>query len=144
MEKTYQIRYNTQSKDNSTNWRLICDGEEILVEDINITAQTHTTKDFIKELNEYKYHISCIGHLLVKNNVAYITTNEQVASVKRHIFKTISYRIVATATTIGTAYALGVNLELSALLGVGELIVKPFIYFFHERVWYNSRFTKKI
>jgi len=143
MKKTYQVRYNTNSTDDKTSWRLICDGEEILVSDIYITAETHTTKDFVKELNEYKYHISCTGYLLIKNDIAYITTNEQVASMKRHIFKTISYRIVATATTIGTAYALGVNLELSALLGVGELIVKPFIYFFHERIWYNLRFQKK-
>ena len=42
MEKTYQIRYNTQSKDDSTTWRLICDDEEILVEDIIITAETYT------------------------------------------------------------------------------------------------------
>lgn len=143
MKKTYQIRYNTNSQDDSTSWRLISDGEEILVKDVFITSKTYTTKDFVDEIGDYKYHISCTGHLNIKEGVAYITTNEQVASMKRHIFKTISYRIVATATTIGTAYALGVNLELSALLGVGELIVKPFIYFFHERIWYNLRFQKK-
>ena len=73
MKKTYQVRYNTNSTDDKTSWRLICDGEEILVSDIYITAETHTTKDFVKELNEYKYHISCTGYLLIKDNVAYIT-----------------------------------------------------------------------
>jgi uncharacterized membrane protein len=143
MKKTYQIRYNTHSKDDSTSWRLLCDGEEILVGDIYITSKTFTTKDFVDEIGDYKYHISCRGHLKIENNVAYIYTTDEKTSMKRHLFKTISYRIIATATTIGTAYSLGVNLEMSALLGVGEIIVKPVIYFFHERVWYKLRFPKK-
>jgi len=135
MKKTYQVRYNTNSTDDKTSWRLICDGEEILVSDIYITAETHTTKDFVKELNEYKYHISCTGYLLIKDNVAYITTNEQVASMKRHIFKTISYRIFATIVTILIAFFMGVSFEYSTLIGLTELIIKPFIYFVHEEIW---------
>ena len=121
MKKTYQVRYNTNSTDDKTSWRLICDGEEILVSDIYITAETHTTKDFVKELNEYKYHISCTGYLLIKDNVAYITTNEQVASMKRHIFKTISYRIFATIVTILIAFFMGVSFEYSTLIGLTEI-----------------------
>ena len=143
MKKTYHIRYNTHSKDDSTSWRLICGDEEILVSDIFITAKTFTTKDFIEELNEYKYHISCTGNLKIRDNVAYIYNKEESTSIKRHLLKTITYRVLATAITIGTAFLLGVNLEISALLGVGELIVKPVFYFLHERFWYNLRFNKK-
>lgn len=142
MNKTYQIRYNTHSKNDETSWRLICGDEEILVSNVYITAKTFTTKDFMQELNEYKYHISCTGHLKIRDNVAYIYNFEEQTAMKRHIAKTITYRILATAITIGTAYSLGVNLEMSALLGVGELVVKPVFYFFHERVWYNLRFKK--
>lgn len=143
MKKTYHIRYNTHSKDDSTSWRLICGDEEILVSDIFITAKTFTTKDFIEELNEYKYHISCTGNLKIRDNVAYIYNKEESTSIKRHLLKTITYRVLATAITIVTAFSLGVNLEISALLGVGELIVKPVFYFLHERFWYNLRFNKK-
>ena len=143
MKKTYQIRYNTHSKDDLTSWRLICDGEEILVADIFITAKTFTTKDFVDEIGDYKYHISCRGHLRIENNVAYITTNEEKSSMERHLAKTISYRVMATAITIGTAFSLGLDIEVSALLGVGEIIVKPVFYFFHERIWYKLRFPKK-
>jgi uncharacterized membrane protein len=80
--------------------------------------------------------------LKIRDNVAYIYNFEEQTAMKRHIAKTITYRILATAITIGTAYSLGVNLEMSALLGVGELVIKPFFYFFHERVWYNLRFKK--
>lgn len=64
--------------------------------------------------------------------------------LKRHLFKTISYRIMATSITISTALILGLDIKASALLGVGEILVKPVFYFFHERVWYNLRFKKKI
>ena len=80
---------------------------------------------------------------MIKNNVAYITTNDKVLSVKRHLAKTISYRVMATAITIGTALILGLDIEASALLGVGEIMIKPVFYFFHERIWYNLRFSKK-
>ena len=58
-------------------------------------------------------------------------------SLKRHILKTISYRILGTLTTVIIAYSLGASLKVSSMLGVGELVLKPVIYFFHERVWYK-------
>jgi uncharacterized membrane protein len=59
------------------------------------------------------------------------------APLKRHILKTISYRILGTLITIITAHSLGASIELSSLLGVGELMIKPIVYFFHERIWYK-------
>jgi uncharacterized membrane protein len=59
------------------------------------------------------------------------------APLKRHILKTMSYRILGTLATVITAYALGASIELSSLLGVGELLIKPIIYFLHERFWYK-------
>jgi uncharacterized membrane protein len=55
----------------------------------------------------------------------------------RHILKTISYRILGTLITIISAYSLGVSFEMSSLLGIGELLIKPVVYFLHERVWYK-------
>lgn len=57
--------------------------------------------------------------------------------VKRHILKTISYRIIGTLTTVIVAYSLGTSLEVSSLLGLGELILKPILYFLHERIYYK-------
>ncbi len=137
MKKTYQIRYYTDSKENSTSWRLICDDKEILVEDIYIDCQTYTSKDWVEELKQHKYHISCTGILVVKNNIAYITTHDKKKAVRLHLEKTISYRIMATVITVVTALILGLNIEASALLGVGEIMIKPVFYFFHERVWHK-------
>jgi len=62
---------------------------------------------------------------------------DKKSAITRHILKTFSYRILGTLTTVLVAYSLGVSLELSSLLGVGELLLKPTIYFFHERIWYK-------
>ena len=141
--KTYQIRYNTVSKDDSERWRLIENGNETLVSDIVINGLTHTTKDWMSEINDYKWHVSCVGYCTVKNNVAYINTVKEESVLTRHILKTLTYRIVATLTTVITAYSLNVSLTTSALLGVGELLIKPIIYFIHERIWYKKIHLKK-
>jgi uncharacterized membrane protein len=57
--------------------------------------------------------------------------------IKRHILKTISYRIIGTLTTVIVAYLLGASIEISSLLGLGELILKPIFYFLHERIWFR-------
>ena len=59
------------------------------------------------------------------------------SNFRRHILKTISYRVMATSITIGTALILGLDIQASALLGVGEIMIKPIFYFLHERVWYK-------
>lgn len=64
-------------------------------------------------------------------------------SLTRHILKTFSYRILGTLTTVITAYSLGASIEMSSLLGVGELLIKPIIYFLHERIWYKFVRIKK-
>ena len=135
--KQFQIRYNVRSTNESERWRLITDGTETLVSDIVINGHTYTTKDWMPELNEYKWHISCEGYVTVKNNIAYVTTIKEESVVTRHILKTLSYRILGTLTTVTVAYSLGASIQLSSLLGVGELLIKPVIYFFHERVWYK-------
>ena len=57
--------------------------------------------------------------------------------IKRHIAKTVSYRILGSLITVGVSYALTQNIEISSLLGFSEILIKPVIYFFHERVWYK-------
>jgi len=70
--------------------------------------------------------------------------NPWTAEEFRHILKTISYRIFGTLTTVTVAYSLGASLSMASLLGVGELVIKPIIYFFHERLWYKHiRIGKK-
>lgn len=60
-----------------------------------------------------------------------------MVQVKRHLVKTISYRLLGTSVTVISAIALGMDVKLASLIGVGELVIKPLLYFLHERVWYK-------
>ncbi len=57
--------------------------------------------------------------------------------VKRHIAKSISYRFIGTITTIILTIAAGLPIKWAGMVGLGELLVKPIIYFLHERFWYK-------
>jgi uncharacterized membrane protein len=69
--------------------------------------------------------------------------NQPKKNVKLHIYKTISYRFLATITTITGTYLIGLSIEASALIGVGEIVVKPVLYFLHERIWDRSNYLNK-
>ena len=141
--KTYQIRYNTISKGDTERWRLIENGNEILVSDVIVDGHTYTTKDWMPEINDYKWHISCVGHCIVKNNIAYITTIKEDSVLYRHIIKTATYRILGTLTTVFTALTFGLPLEIASVFGVAELLIKPILYFLHERAWFKFIKVKK-
>ena len=57
--------------------------------------------------------------------------------VRRHIVKSISYRLLGTITTILITYILTGNIVIASSIGFIELCIKPLIYFLHERVWYK-------
>ena len=57
--------------------------------------------------------------------------------IKRHIAKSITYRFIGTITTIILTLIAGLPLKWAGMVGAAELILKPIIYFLHERVWYK-------
>ena len=140
--KKYQIRYNTQSLNSEDKWRLICDGEEFLVSNIIIDSQVKTTRDFIEGLGD-KYHITCEGHLEIKNNYAHIQIKRDDNAIKRHIFKTITYRILSSFTGFFIIFFVTGSVKAGGFFSLIELIYKPFQYYVHERLWYKfGKFTK--
>lgn len=60
-----------------------------------------------------------------------------IVTVKRHIAKSITYRCLGTLTTVMLAMFAGLSIEVAGMVGIAELIVKPIVYFIHERVWYK-------
>jgi uncharacterized membrane protein len=61
----------------------------------------------------------------------------EMVNYKRHILKSISYRILGTFITILLAIWAGLPIKWAGIVGVGELIIKPIVYFLHERFWYK-------
>ncbi len=57
--------------------------------------------------------------------------------VKRHIAKTISYRILSTLIGFLLMWWISGSIKIGAAFGVAELVYKPIQYFLHERFWYK-------
>jgi len=53
----------------------------------------------------------------------------------RSLVKAYSYRCCGTLTTIAISYVITGQLVVSLAIGATEMILKPFIYWCHERVW---------
>jgi len=61
-------------------------------------------------------------------------------SRKRHIAKTLTWRITATLTTITIAWVVSGDPATGLTVGGIEFFAKMPIYYFHERAWYKSNF----
>jgi uncharacterized membrane protein len=53
----------------------------------------------------------------------------------RSIVKALTWRVIATSTTMALAYAATGNLELAAAVGAADVVIKLFFYYVHERAW---------
>jgi len=56
---------------------------------------------------------------------------------KRHIAKTITWRIVGSIDTFILATFFSGSLETGSWIAVTEIITKTILYYFHERAWYS-------
>ena len=63
-------------------------------------------------------------------------------SHKRHIAKTITWRIVGTLDTILLAWLISGNAFTGLNIGFAEVITKIILYYFHERLWFKGEFSK--
>ena len=56
---------------------------------------------------------------------------------KRHIAKTISYRVISTLIGFLIMWAISGSIKVGAAFGVAEIVYKPIQYYLHERMWYK-------
>ena len=60
-----------------------------------------------------------------------------VVDKKRHIAKTISYRIISTVIGFLIMWVISDSVKIGAAFGIAELVYKPVQYYIHERIWYK-------
>lgn len=60
-----------------------------------------------------------------------------IVEKKRHIAKTVSYRVISTAIGFATMWVVTGSVKFGAAFGVAELLWKPIQYYIHERIWYR-------
>lgn len=64
-------------------------------------------------------------------------------SRKRHLAKTITWRIIGTIDTILLGWLLTGELKYGVSIGFLELMTKMVLYYLHERAWYNWKFLNQ-
>ena len=60
-----------------------------------------------------------------------------MVSYKRHLLKTITWRIVGTIDTMILGWLVTGDIKLGLAIGGFEVLTKMLLYFFHERIWYK-------
>ncbi len=60
----------------------------------------------------------------------------------RSIIKGVTWRIMASATTMTIVYLMTGNLELVATVGIADVTAKVFFYYIHERTWGRVRWGR--
>lgn len=69
--------------------------------------------------------------------------HEQETNI-RSVAKSITFRILATLTTMLLVYIFFGRLDLAAIIGGLEILIKLILYFFHERIWNRVSWGKII
>ena len=59
------------------------------------------------------------------------------SSIKRHVAKTITWRIIGTIDTMLIGWLITGNPITGLKIGGIELITKMILYYFHERIWFK-------
>jgi len=66
-----------------------------------------------------------------------------LVSKKRHILKTFTWRLIASLDTLLIAWAISGDFNTGTSIAGMEVITKMILYYFHERIWYQTKFGLK-
>ena len=61
-------------------------------------------------------------------------------SHRRHLLKTVSWRIIGTLDTVILSWLITGNAMMGLKIGMLEVVTKMFLYYLHERAWYRINF----
>ena len=58
---------------------------------------------------------------------------------KRHILKTITWRIIGSLDTLLLSWFISGDLSIGIQVGILEVVTKMILYYVHERLWFKSK-----
>ena len=64
-------------------------------------------------------------------------------SYKRHIAKTITWRVIGTIDTILLSWIISGDATIGLKIGLVEVITKMVLYYFHERAWFKINLSRE-
>ncbi len=59
---------------------------------------------------------------------------------KRHLAKALTWRLIASLTTFIIGWIVTGDMHFGAAIGGFDVIIKIVLYYFHERMWYHSKY----
>lgn len=62
----------------------------------------------------------------------------------RSIAKALTWRVIATSTTMVLAYAAIGDLKIAGAIGAADVVIKLFFYYVHERAWGRVRVGRDV
>lgn len=140
MGKDVKIRYNHDAGESPLKWRVVIDEVEHLASNIDILVPSVTTGDFIEGVGQ-KYHISCKPEVIVwEGDKVILKDNIRWISHKRHILKSLTYRLYSSCITSLIASVILNDYQVGFSIGTADFFIKLFTYYIHERIWYHIPF----
>lgn len=70
-------------------------------------------------------------------------SEKPLITYKRHVMKTITWRLIGTIDTIIIGWIISGDPFIGLKIGSIEVITKMILYFLHERIWYKMKFGIK-
>ncbi len=64
-------------------------------------------------------------------------------SHKRHIVKTITWRIIGSLDTILLSWIISGDATIGLKIGLAEVVTKMLLYYFHERAWFKINLSRE-
>ena len=80
---------------------------------------------------------------MIRKKTAPFPLMEKKVTRKRHIAKTVTWRIIGTIDTMLLGWIISGDPMIGISIGSLELITKMILYYFHERMWYKTKFGIK-
>ena len=65
------------------------------------------------------------------------------SKARRSLAKTLSWRILATSDTFLISWLITGTVSMAGAIAGIEVITKMILYYFHERIWYQTKFGLK-
>ena len=66
-----------------------------------------------------------------------------LVSKKRHLLKTLTWRVIASTDTLLIGWFLTGSWKIGSSIACIEIVTKMLLYYFHERLWYRTKFLIK-
>lgn len=131
------VRYESSFDGNKSSWRILCDGLEYRTNKVVINGECVSSMDMTSE-GGYKPHLT-IKKASVDYSIDYTLIKSEKGFLFIDILKTITYRILGTSVTFGIGFISTGNINVAVALGFSDLVLKPLVYFIHERLWHRYK-----